>query len=372
MAEASRPMVRVAGLRKSFVGHRGEVRAVDGIGLEVAEGSLFTLLGPSGCGKSTTLRCIAGLETPEAGEIEVDGAVVFSSSRRTSVPAHQRHIGMVFQSYAIWPHMTVFENAAYPLRVGKQRFTSDEIEQRVKEALELVRLEGLEDRPAPYLSGGQQQRLAVARALVRQPKVLLLDEPLSNLDARLREHMRLELRLLQRRLGITAIYVTHDQMEALALSTVIAVMSDGRLVQVGPPREIYERPESHFVADFFGAINFIRGRLAVGAADNGAAVETEQGILHCYPPEGVVTGDQVLVSVRPENLLLHTRPPAEQRNVWVGRVDTVAFLGEFLEVQLTVGTASLRARVHAQEELTPGQEVYVQIPPGRCTVLPAD
>ncbi len=365
-------MVRVTGLRKSFVGQRGEVKAVDGIGLEVAEGSLFTLLGPSGCGKSTTLRCIAGLETPEAGEIEVDGAAVYSSQRRASVPAHQRDVGMVFQSYAIWPHMTVFENAAYPLRVGKQRLTSTEIEQRVKGALELVRLEGLEDRPAPFLSGGQQQRLALARALVRQPKVLLFDEPLSNLDARLREHMRLELRQLQRRVGITAIYVTHDQLEALALSNVIAVMSDGRLMQVGPPRQIYEQPESHFVADFFGAINFIRGRVTAESFDGTGAVDTDQGTLYCHPPEGVKVGSPVLVTVRPENLNLLTRKPAETRNVWQAKVETVAFLGEFLEVQVTAGSVSLRARVHAQDELTAGQEVYVQIPPGRCTVLPAD
>lgn len=365
-------MVRVEGLRKTFVGHQGEVHAVDGIGLDVAEGSFFTLLGPSGCGKSTTLRCIAGLETPDAGEIEVDGAVVYSSTRRSHVPPHRRDIGMVFQSYAIWPHMTVFENAAFPLRVGKQRFTSDEIEGRVKRALELVRLEGLEDRPAPFLSGGQQQRLALARALVRQPKVLLLDEPLSNLDARLREHMRLELRLLQRRIGVTAIYVTHDQLEALALSTVVAVMSDGRLMQVGPPREIYERPESHFVADFFGAINFIRGRLTPDGRAASGVVETEHGPIECYPPEGLGPGSPVLLSVRPENLSLHTERPVAMRNVWPAKVETMAFLGEFIEVQLAVGDASLRARADPQVELRAGQEVYLQFHPGRCTVLPAD
>src|SRR3954464_7598401 len=217
-------MIRVEGLTKTFTANREVVAAVAAIDFEVGAGEMVTLLGPSGCGKTTTLRCIAGLEKPDGGDIEVGGVVVMSTQRRTYVPAHKRDIGMVFQSYAIWPHMTVFENAAFPLRVGQKKYSNDEVKKKVLDALRIVELDGLEGRMATQLSGGQQQRLALARALVREPRVLLLDEPLSNLDAKLREQMRAELRDLQRRLGITTLYVTHDQVEALSMSSTIAVM----------------------------------------------------------------------------------------------------------------------------------------------------
>ncbi|MBI2358925.1 MAG: ABC transporter ATP-binding protein, partial [Deltaproteobacteria bacterium] len=218
-------MVQIADLAKYFGEDRERVHVLKGISLAIPAGSLYTFLGPSGCGKTTTLRCVAGLERPESGTISIDGKTVFASGDRVYVPTNRRPIGMVFQSYAIWPHMTVFENVAYPLTI--QRRPKSEIRERVANVLKIVGLQGREDRPAPKLSGGQQQRVAFARALVNQPKVLLLDEPLSNLDAKLREHMRLELRELQRRLNLTTIYVTHDQLEALALSDTIAVMRDG-------------------------------------------------------------------------------------------------------------------------------------------------
>src|SRR5438876_8807945 len=245
-------MLQVTMLRKTFTTERGGVRAVEDVSFTVEEGRFFTLLGPSGCGKTTTLRCVAGLERPEAGTIRLDDAVLSGPGR--FMPTYARDIGMVFQSYAIWPHMTVFDNVAFPLRVARTRPTLLEIRQRVSQALATVRLEGLQDRAATKLSGGQQQRLALARALVREPKLLLLDEPLSNLDAKLREQMRMELRQLQRTLRLTTLYVTHDQVEALAMSNVVAVMHQGRIMQTGAPREIYERPANRFVAEFIGSM----------------------------------------------------------------------------------------------------------------------
>jgi iron(III) transport system ATP-binding protein len=252
--------IQLVGLRKTYEFRGQRVRAVDDVTLEAPEGKILTLLGPSGCGKTTTLRCLAGLERPDDGEIRFGSRVVFSRAQGVFVPPEQRHIGMVFQSYAIWPHMTVFENVAYPLRV--RRVNPGEIRKRVQAALELVGLAALADRPAPYLSGGQQQRVALARALVYEPEVLLLDEPLSNLDAKVREQVREELRALQRQLNITTVYVTHDQIEALALSDVVAVMRDGKVLEVGTPRDLYERPRTRFVAQFLGTTNLLPGKLA--------------------------------------------------------------------------------------------------------------
>src|SRR5438093_4156339 len=249
-------VLRLDGVSKSY----GTVQAVDRASLEVERGEIFTLLGPSGCGKTTTLRLVAGLEHPDAGEIALRGRVVASASRRLFVPPHKRNLGMVFQSYAIWPHMNVFENVAYPLRLrGVKRRT---IRDRVTQVLDLVGLGGLERRSATLLSGGQMQRLALCRALVYEPDLLLLDEPFSNLDAKLREQMRVELKVLQRRLGVTVLFVTHDQIEALSLSDRIAVMQRGRVEQVGAPRSLYERPASAFVRDFLGQTVILRGSVA--------------------------------------------------------------------------------------------------------------
>ena len=245
-------MVRVDQLRKSFRTGPGEVLALRGIDLEVKEGEIFTLLGPSGCGKTTILRCIAGLEKADSGKIMIHGEVVFSAEDHVMIPPHQRGVGMVFQSYAIWPHMTVFQNVALPLLEGTFKIEKSEVKPRVNQALSLVMLDGLADRPATSLSGGQQQRVALARALVYRPKLLLLDEPLSNLDARLRADMRVELRELVERLNITSVYVTHDQDEALALSDRIAVMEKGMILQMGTPQDIYTTPANDEVACFVG------------------------------------------------------------------------------------------------------------------------
>src|SRR3989440_8361675 len=256
-------MLRVEGLYTEYPNDKGEiVKAAQDVTFTVPEGKLFTLLGPSGCGKTTTLRSIAGLERPRVGEIAVNDRVVYSSSKGIFVMPNRRGFGMVFQSYAIWPHMTVFENAAFPLQVGEKRRSRQQIRDKVTRVLNAVQLDHLADREATKLSGGQQQRLALARALVMEPQLLLLDEPLSNLDAKLRERMRFELKRLQRELRITTVYVTHDQSEALALSHSIAVMNDGFVVQVGTPRQIYEQPHNQFVADFVGTTNFIGGTVA--------------------------------------------------------------------------------------------------------------
>ncbi len=247
-------MISVKDLQKSFAGARGEVKALRGVSFEVGKGELFTLLGPSGCGKTTTLRCIAGLEQPLSGEILIDDQPVYSAASGTFIPPERRNIGMVFQSYAIWPHMTVFQNVAYPLAKEASRA---EIGERVARILDRLSLGALSDRLAPNLSGGQQQRVALARALVAQPQVLLLDEPLSNLDAKLREQMRFELKALQESFGITTVYVTHDQEEALALSDRIGLMHEGALIEVGSPADLYLRPAHRVTADFLGTANFV-------------------------------------------------------------------------------------------------------------------
>ncbi len=320
-------MLTVEGLRKSFVTDRGDVRAVQDVSFTVEEGRFYTLLGPSGCGKTTTLRCIAGLERPEGGRIEIAGRVV--SDGRTFVPPHERSIGMVFQSYAIWPHMNVFENVAYPLRVAKPHPSKAELKRLVEEALVVVGLEGLEERPAPQLSGGQQQRLAVARALVRQPKLLLLDEPLSNLDAKLRERMRIELRELQRRLRITTVYVTHDQVEALFLSHRIAVMRDGNIVQEGGPRDIYTSPSSGFVADFVGIGTFVRAEIERGG------VRALGGTVTCAPPDDLPVGSQAHLVLRPENVYVDVEPKGVE-NEFEGTLRVAAFLGDHLDCLVDV------------------------------------
>ena len=252
-------MLTVKGLAKSFPAVEGAVRAVDGVTFCIAQGQCYALLGPSGCGKTTILRCVAGLERADEGSIAIGGRVV--SDGDSFVPVHERPIGMVFQSYAIWPHLDVFDNVAYPLEVERPRIARAEIEKRVADVLALVGLQTMARRPATRLSGGQQQRVALARAIVRRPSLLLLDEPLSNLDARLRDSMRRELSTLIRQIGVTALFVTHDQVEALSLADRVAVMDQGRIVQEGAPADIYERPKSLFVAQFLGAANVLTGRV---------------------------------------------------------------------------------------------------------------
>ncbi|HKA51233.1 MAG TPA: ABC transporter ATP-binding protein [Candidatus Dormibacteraeota bacterium] len=368
---AGTAVLAVQGLRKSFRTGQHGVAAVDDVSFETWPGELYTLLGPSGCGKTTTLRCIAGLERPDAGRIRIGAKMVTDAGARTFLAPYRRSIGMVFQSYAIWPHMTVFDNVAFPLRVTGVRHA--EVRRRVTDVLEVVGLAGLEERLAPQLSGGQQQRTALARALVGRPRLLLLDEPLSNLDARLREAMRNELRSLQRQLGVTAVYVTHDQVEALSLSTRIAVMDRGRIVQEGTPTEVYERPATRYVAGFVGASNFIEGEL-VTRKNGRARVRTRLGELVVTNHATQPTGASVSIAIRPEQVVLRphdgTRPSAVE-NVVVGVVSEAQYLGEAIEYVIEVNGFRVKCRRPAAPAVATGESVHIELPPGACSLVGA-
>jgi iron(III) transport system ATP-binding protein len=366
-------VLKIESLYTEYKNELGQpVKAAQDVNIDVPEGHFFTLLGPSGCGKTTTLRSIAGLERPNGGEISVNGVVVFSAKRGVFVPPNQRGFGMVFQSYAIWPHMDVFTNTAFPLQVAKKKLSRDEIDAKVMRVLKAVQLDHLRDREATKLSGGQQQRLALARALVMEPKLLLLDEPLSNLDAKLRELMRFELKRLQRELKITTVYVTHDQSEALALSHQIAVMNAGRIQQIGSPREIYERPQTKFVADFVGTTNFVDGtvRQAVGS-DGQYIIDTELGPLQSYSVESVRPGQAVVLSIRPEDVRLSDTALEPGMNVLSAVVDQKVFLGESLDWVLKAGGRTLLARSHPTIYAPIGQAVWARIDPLKCVAMPA-
>jgi iron(III) transport system ATP-binding protein len=366
-------VLSVKSLHTEYAGPHGQaVKAAQDVSFEVPDGALFTLLGPSGCGKTTTLRSIAGLERPQQGEIELGGRVVFSSKKRVFVAPNRRNFGMVFQSYAIWPHMNVFKNVAFPLEVRKPRPPQKEIQEKVMRVLAVVQLAELADREATKLSGGQQQRLALARALVMEPQLLLLDEPLSNLDAKLREKMRFELKRMQRDLGLTTIYVTHDQSEALALSHEIAVMNEGRIVQIGSPRDIYERPRNRFVADFVGNTNFIDGTMLSVAAGNGRCrVATPIGELNVQCIETLPQGAPVLVSVRPEDVELSESPAPreEDDNLCRGVVDAKVFLGDYLDFHVKVGESVLLARVHPSLRTPTGDPIHVRMRAEKCVAI---
>jgi iron(III) transport system ATP-binding protein len=361
----------VRDLVKVYAGAEPGQRAVDGVSFTVESGRFYTLLGPSGCGKSTTLRCIAGLETTDTGSIVVGGRTVSSHAPKVLVPPNERGLGMVFQSYAIWPHMTVYENVAFPLRAAKRTrgIGRQELKSKVIESLERVQLSQYADRMASKLSGGQQQRLALSRALVGNPTLLLLDEPLSNLDASLREDMRAELRTLQRGTGVTTLYVTHDQTEALSMSNRVAVMKDGKIVQSGSPREIYRRPTSAFVATFVGRTNLFDATVLGPAETDGTmALETEVGTVEAICPEGVAVGERVSLSIRPEDLRLHTEVP-DRPNVFDAAILRRMYLGDAVEYHLQVGPRRLDTRQHGDVYLRRSEAVTVELPVAHCVVL---
>ncbi|MHB0870539.1 MAG: ABC transporter ATP-binding protein [Chloroflexota bacterium] len=339
----------------------GSNTVVSNLDLEIEDGEFVTLLGPSGCGKTTTLRMLAGFIQPDAGEIMVDGTVY--SSPTMNIPPEHRGMGMVFQNYAVWPHKTVYQNVAFGLEILKR--PKDEVKGRVSKILEIVGLKGMEGRYPGQLSGGQQQRVALARSLVVEPSILLLDEPLSNLDAKLREHMRWELKELQKRIGITFVYVTHDQAEAMALSDRVAVMSLGELQQFGPPREIYQKPANRMVADFMGLVNLIpvtitgradgsdRWKLSLG---EGATLE----IATPYTPRG--DGQQLLLAVRPENVNLG-------KDGFPGMVTQATFLGNLNDYQMEMLGNRVRVQTHPLEVYEVGQEVSISFDTDSCTLV---
>jgi len=349
-------LIRIEDLRVTFRTDHGDVHAVKGVNIHVAEGEFYTLLGPSGCGKTTTLRCLAGLERPTAGRILLNGETVFDGNRNVAVPTHQRDIAMVFQSYAIWPHLTVFENVAFPLREMRPRLQDAKIRDRVARSLELVQLTGYDERPAPFLSGGQQQRLALARAICRESPVVLLDEPLSNLDAKLRAETRLELRSLVKRLGMTAVYVTHDQTEALTMADRVAVMNSGEIVQESPPRDIYQKPNSRFVASFIGQINFLEGQTSAPGV-----IDTAAGKLRFTPDGDHAQGAKVVAAIRPENLFPITDGTARDGNLLEAEVEDVVFLGGVLECTVKLGAAHLTMQLHPANNLKPGDIVQIVV-----------
>lgn len=362
-------MLEIEGLRKSFGAGAARVNAADGVDLAVGAGTLLTMLGPSGCGKTTTLRCIAGLERPDAGRIVIGGRVMVDTERGVFVPPSERGIGMVFQSYAIWPHMSVFENVAFPLRVARdRRFSEADIRDAVGKALDMVRLGGTQGRHATQLSGGQQQRLAFARGIVRMPSLLLLDEPLSNLDARLRDEMRGELMRMQAALGLTTVYVTHDQAEALALSDEVALFQSGRIVQRGSPAEIYREPVNCFAATFIGAANLLPGTVLEGGS-GALTVRTGDGMVRCLAPSPVATGAAVTLSIRPETIELRNVGAQATDNTLPAKVASRSFLGDVVEYDVQTSTQGVRVRMPPNIEFSLGQDVFVCFRQADCRVL---
>jgi ABC-type Fe3+/spermidine/putrescine transport system ATPase subunit len=367
--------LRIQNLYKTF----NRVVAVNRLNLAINEGEFFTLLGSSGCGKTTTLRMVGGLEKPDGGEIYLGDKCLVSESQRLFVKPEKRDMGMVFQSYALWPHMTVFENVSYPLKL--RRFNRNEIEKKVAEILDLVGLGGLQERPVPALSGGQQQRVALARALVFSPRVLLLDEPLSNLDAQLREEMRRELKLLQQRLHITVLFVTHDQIEALSLSDRIAIMKAGQFEQVGTPEDVYYRPATPFVRDFLGKTFLLPGKI-LGVSDEVYNVEIQQQ--HGAPliiqrtqanasTNGVpAVGQSVTVAIRPEQVELWGQPPEGRSNIIQASLQAVLFLGDRYEYTVTLGNETRVLVSPASQQVKSGDKVFLELKSEGISLWPRD
>ncbi len=358
------PEVQIKSLKKKF----GNTLALDDVSFTAPDGKFTTLLGPSGSGKTTVLRCIAGLEDPEEGEIRIGDKMVYSSSRHMSVPPEDRGIGMVFQSYAIWPHMTVFDNIAYPLKI--RGVSKSEIEEKVRASLDMVGLQGLQNRLAPNLSGGQQQRVALARALVYQPKILLLDEPLSNLDARLRERMRIELKDLQRAIKITTIYVTHDRLEAMALSDGVALMRRGQIAAIGTPDDLYNNPPNRFVAGFLCRMNIFSGK-QTGVKKNGLTlIETTIGSLYCEVPDTLRSERDIMVSIRRNSIQISPEAQGTRENVLTGLIVSRLFEGDYVEYHVKVGDDLVKVRNGGEGSLLKKDEkVHLIMRPEECVVI---
>ncbi len=358
--------ISIKGLNKSYFSEGKKIRALADVDLAIPADQIFTLLGPSGCGKTTLLRCIVGLETPDSGEIAIGGEIVWSSERSIFVPPEKRGLNMVFQTYAIWPHMNVFDNVAYPLQTRKE--SQKDIAEKVKKTLQFVQLEGFENRPATKLSGGQQQRVALARALVAEPKVILFDEPLSNLDAKLREETRKELRDFLTTLKITAVYVTHDRVEALALSDLIAVMKDGRIVETGVPRKIYFDSDHRFVADFIGRANLIEGTVRL-VEDSYAIIDSSIGAITCPESPDTAPGKEVSLCIRPEFIRVIGNDTHEKRNIFRGKIESLVFVGEAYEGVILIENTHLFTKIEPTARVKKGDEITLFFDPDHCFVL---
>jgi iron(III) transport system ATP-binding protein len=352
--------IEIAGVSKSF----GSFQALRDITLSIAEREFVTFLGPSGCGKTTMLRTLAGFIAPDCGTIHVGGNLI--SSPDGIVPPEMRRMGMVFQNYAVWPHMSVFENVAFGLRIS--RVPSDAITERVMRTLDAVGLKGLEDRHPGQLSGGQLQRVALARSLVVEPSILLLDEPLSNLDAKLRERMRTEIKALQRRTGITFVYVTHDQAEAMALSDRIVVFNKGTIQQVGTPRDVYVSPANLFVADFMGLVNKLPGTVIAREREL-ARVQVGTMVIEAQLKEDFDASGDVIIAIRPEALTLGKPERATASNVFRGTLVDSTFLGNIVEHHIDVGGNVLRVQMGRRHTLTPGVSLELSVPVTECVVM---
>ncbi|MCW5687203.1 MAG: ABC transporter ATP-binding protein [Pseudolabrys sp.] len=369
--------LEVNGLRKIYTNVEGIAGGIHDATFQLPAGTFFTLLGPSGCGKTTTLRCIAGLERPDVGVVRVGDRTFFDSERHIDVALNRRQIGMVFQSYAIWPHMSVIENVSFPLRVAKdRRYSRDEIRSMSLKALATVDLEGFADRSATRLSGGQQQRVALARAIVREPKLLLLDEPLSNLDAALRDNMRKELKRLQRQIGVTTVYVTHDQAEALEMSDKIAVLNAGEVVQIDTPDGIYFRPRNRFVASFVGNTNIFDGT-AEAAGEHGSVVPVrfKSGeLIQGRANRGIKAGDVVTMSVRPESIRLSAVAGASEggANRFSGQVENRGFVGNLNRYDVRCGDQLIVANTGPRTAIAPGETVTIEFDADDAIILADD
>ena len=368
--------LRVVNLEKYFRRQQGsQVAAVDSVSLDIEPGSMVAVLGPSGSGKTTLLRCIAGLETPTGGQVWSGGQLLSSGERGILVPPEKRNFGMMFQSYAVWPHMTVFGNVAYPLKV--RRLPKAEIEERVTRMLRVVGIENLRDEYPSNVSGGQQQRVALARCLVRDPKFILFDEPLSNVDAKVREELRVELLAMHKRLGFAGLYVTHDQEEAMVISDRIMVMDEGKVIQFDTPRQVYRRPRSRFVATFVGVANMWEGKVKLdGRGPATTTVATKVGdmvVANENVPDGLASnGDDVIVMARPEGLSVAAERPSDSRDATVmpGVLRAEMFRGSHSELLVDVGNHTLRVRNNQSQALVEGSAVFVIASSGALCLLP--
>ena len=358
--------ISISNLSKFYFSEGKQIKALDKVDLVIPANEIFTLLGPSGCGKTTLLRCIVGLELPDAGEIAIGDEVVWNKAKGIFVPPENRGLSMVFQTYAIWPHMNVFDNVAYPLQTRKE--SKESIQRKVTQTLQFVQLEGFENRPATKLSGGQQQRVALARALAPEPKVILFDEPLSNLDAKLREETRKELRSFLTRLKITAVYVTHDRLEALSLSDTVAVMRDGQVAEIGTPRDIYFNSQKQFVADFIGRANLIRGKVSSNENEY-TLVDSDIGLIKCRKLADISVGAGVTVCIRPEFIKVTTERPTDDSNTFQGMIDALVFIGDSYECEIRVDKTNLITQLEPTTTLEKDDLAYLSFDPQQATLL---